>query len=120
MLHQPGNIFADDIKLQVNYRTYTHIVQVSMFIGVRNNSHRKAVSLRVNYRKADTVYTNGTFLYRYVALRSIVLKSIFPAALKPAKFSAGSRLVNMALHNVPIKAGIHLHAAFQVNQVAHF
>jgi hypothetical protein len=95
-------------------------MQVGVLKCIRDNSHRKTVGVRINHSKTNTIYADRAFLDRYITACCIILKCVFPAAIKLFKRSTNSHLVNMALHNMAIKPGIHLHASLQVYRFANF
>lgn len=49
LLHKPSYVFPNDIKFQVDNRPRLNMLEVGVFHGVRNNSHRETSRLRIKH-----------------------------------------------------------------------
>ena len=56
ILHQSADVFADDVKLKVDHRTYLNIVEIGILKSVRDNGHLEGVISGVAHCKAYTIH----------------------------------------------------------------
>ena len=122
-------VFADDVKLEVDYRAYTDIFEVRVFVGVRNyaDRHISFVALYVRFAdsKTDAVDGDRTFVHAEVSACdhiwcSVVFEAVVPTAVGFACLDTYGCLVYVTLHDVSVEAVANLHGSFQVDIVADF
>lgn len=58
ILHQPTDVFAYDVELEVDHRAYLDIVEISILKGVRDDGDLEGVICGIANCEADTIYRN--------------------------------------------------------------
>ena len=81
-MHQPGDVFADDVEFEVHDRTDFDAAKIRVLEGVGNDRHPETALFRVADREAHAVDRHRTFLDRAKsgALR-LVLEGEVPASV---------------------------------------
>ncbi len=79
--HEPGNVFADNIKLQVDCISWTQGMKIGVLIGVGNDGYGKTILHRIETGQADTVDTNGPLLHCEVPSGGVIAKIKKPASV---------------------------------------
>ncbi len=95
-----------------------------MFVGVGDNAHLKRVGGGATNGKADAIdrdasLVNGEVAVPHHLLRTLVTEGVLVAALLVLDIDTSGGLVDVALHDVPVQAAVHLHGALHVDLIAH-
>ena len=91
--------------------------KVGDFVGIGDDGHGKAAFLGVDHGEADPVDGDGAFGHGEVVLFGVVGEVEPPAAVLIDHFLTYGGLVDVPLHDVPVEAAVHAHAAFEVDLV---
>ena len=124
MSYHSANVLADNVKFEVNNRTYLNGVKVGILESIRNDSNLEGVIGRITNGQADAVNRDRAFIHCKITatghLRIIgILKGEIVTALSIINSHTTGRLIHMALHNVAIQSTIHHHATLHVHLIAH-
>ena len=66
-LHHPTEVFADDVKFEINHATDFNVVEIGILVGVRNDAHFELIVRGTAHRKAYTVDRNTSFVDSYIS-----------------------------------------------------
>ena len=66
-LHHPTEVFADDVKFEINYATDFNVVEIGILVGVRNDAHFELIVRGTAHRKAYAVDRNTSLVDSYVS-----------------------------------------------------
>jgi hypothetical protein len=100
-------------------------MEISVLVSERNDSHFKAVGLRVADSEAYTIDSNAALFDSDITLAShllvdLITESVTPTAVGFNDISATGSLVNVALDNVAVEPSVHNHAALHIHLIADF
>lgn len=103
------DVFADDVKFEVDPVPYPERVEVGDFIRVRDDGDAETAGFGVADREADTVDRHRAFLYGDVALRGVVFYCVITASVGVLDVGAYAGLVHVSLDNMAVEERIGLH-----------
>ena len=120
----PCQVFPDDVELDVDDGSFLDGVEVSVVEGVGDDADLEGVGCGTTYGKAHAVDGHASLIDGEIAvlhhlLRALVFEGVLVAALLVFHSDASGGLVNVPLHNMPIKAAVHQHRALHIHLVAH-
>ena len=110
-----GNVFANHIKLQIDLISGLELVEVGVFVGIRDNGHTATVFGYIKNSQAGSVDTQRSFFDNEILVFGRKLKVKQPTAALVFNANTFSNLVNMTLYQMPIEAIAEFHGAFQID-----
>ena len=118
------NVFPDDVELDVDDGSFFDGMEVGVVEGVGDDADLEGVGCGTANGETDAVDCHATFIdgeipvldHLFVAL---VFEGVLVAALLVFHSDASGGLVNVPLHDMPIKAAVHQHRALHIHLVAH-
>ena len=118
-------VLPDDVELDVDNRAGLDGVEIRVVEGVGNDADLESVFRGAANGKAHAIDCHAALIDGEVAvldhfLCALVLERVLMAALLVFDGDADSRLVNVSLHDMSVKAAIHQHRAFHIHLIAHF
>ena len=120
---QAGNVFANDVKLQVDNGADLDIAEVCMFESVGDDSHLESVLRGVAYRQTDAIDRDGTLVDGKVTMtRHLLVLFVFEgeigAAIGILHSDAAGSLVDVSLNDMSVETSIHQHRPLDVHLIA--
>ena len=64
--HEAGNVFADDVKFEIDQCSCFDGMDIRMLVGVWDDSHLEPIIYGIKCRKANTIDTYGAFLNYHI------------------------------------------------------
>ena len=122
-LLQAGDIFAEDVELQVDNGAYTDVAEVGVLEGVGDDGHLEGVARGIADGEGDAIDGDGALVDGEIAfLGHFAVFGIFEgeigAAVGIGHGDTLSRLIHMTLDNVPVEPAVHQHRALYIHFVA--
>ena len=68
MGHHATYVFSDDVKFDIDNGSLLDVLEVGMFVGIRDNGNREGVFLRIADSEACAVDSDGSFFYGQISL----------------------------------------------------
>ncbi len=118
------NVFPNDVELDVDDGSLLDGVEVGVVEGVGDDADLEGVGCGAANGETDAVDCHAPLIDGEIAvldhfLRALVFEGVLVAALLVLDGDADSSLVNVPLHDMPVKASVHQHRALHVHLVAH-
>ena len=66
LLHS-SNIFANDVKFQIDFCAHFNVVEVRIVVGVRNDAHLESVVGGIANSETYSIYRDTAFVYAKIA-----------------------------------------------------
>ena len=118
LLHQSGDVFPDDVELDVYDGSDPEGVEIRMLVGIRDDRHLEGIVAGVDHGQAHAVHGNRPFLVRDVPGRRVVGEREVSVSFGFFDRGTDRRLVYVPLHDVSVQQGVRLHAALEVDFIA--
>ncbi len=112
----PGNVFANNIKLNIDRVADRETAKIGMLPGVRNDRHAELVVLWLYHGEAHAIEADRPFVYQQMLRVWRVAKSKSPTTTGFHYFQASGYCVDMALYDMSVQPSAHRQAALQVDQ----
>ena len=121
-----GEIFANDIELDVDFGADLDEPEVRVLVGVRDNAHGyvPCIALDVGFadREADAVDGHRAFVHAEVPptdhlRRRVVRKAEIPRAVCLAALDASGFLIDVPLYDVSVQGFVERHSSFEIDVV---
>ena len=118
------NVFPNDVELDVDDGSLLDGVEVGVVEGVGDDADLEGVGCGTTYGEAHAVDGHASLIDGEIAvldhlLRALVFEGVLVATLLVFHSDASGGLVNVPLHDMPIKAAVHQHRALHIHFVAH-
>ena len=122
-MSEARHILPQNVKFEINDRTFFYIVEVGVLIGIRNDADLKSIVRRAANGQTNAIDRDTAFLYGKIALQSLrairlVGKGENITAIDVLHLLANSCRVYVSLHDVSVQTAVHQHRAFYVHFIA--
>ena len=117
---EPGQILANDVKLDVDAGSGTEGVEVRVLVGVRDDCHAERIALGVADRQAAAVDRHGAFLHGDISFgghRRVYFVTEFVVAASVNfldAFNYGGA-IHMPLDDMAVQTSVEHHGALEVD-----
>ena len=121
---ETGNVFAQDVKLQIDNGAHLNILEVGVLQGIGNDGYLECVICGIAYREryavdGDRTLVNGEIATKCHFLVLGILEGEVGRTIGIFFLDAGGCLVYVALNDVAVQSTIHNHRALDIDFVAH-
>ena len=111
---QPGNVFAQYVELNVYNRPWLYVAEIGVLKRIGYYGNLECVCARVAHSQRYTVYCYAAFVDSKITLAGHlcvlgILEREVGAAVGVFHCGAYGGLVDVALHDVAVKASVHEH-----------
>src|SRR5574343_300801 len=113
-------IFPHHVKFQIYPTPHFQLLNIRMFVCVRNDGNGKSIFGNIKDRETDAIQTDGSFFYDQWGEFLGEGETELPAAVHRLCFDTSAGGIYMPLNHMPVEAAIPLQASFQIYGIARF